>query len=91
VAARAGAQEVIRAVAGDGFDLLADVEVAYRCGCSLERARVAVSALGPAGVLDVIAKDREAIITCEFCRARYVVAEPELREIHRRLVEQGPW
>ena len=33
-------------VAGDGFDLLADVEVAYRCGCSPERARAAVSALG---------------------------------------------
>jgi molecular chaperone Hsp33 len=90
VAARAPAQEVIRAVAGDGFDLLADVEVAYRCGCSVERARVAVSALGPEGVLDVIAREREAVITCEFCRARYVVAEPELREIHRRLIEQGP-
>jgi molecular chaperone Hsp33 len=54
VAAGAGAQEVLRAVAGEGFDLLADVEVAYRCGCSPERARVAVSALGADGVLDVL-------------------------------------
>jgi molecular chaperone Hsp33 len=89
VASGAGSQEVLRAVAGDGFDLLADVEVAYRCGCSLERARVAVSALGPEGVLDVLAKEGEAVITCEFCRTRYVVGEPELRDIHRRLLEQA--
>ncbi len=86
VAAGLGAQDVIRAVAGDGFDLLADVEVAYRCGCSAERARVAVSALGADGVADVIAKEREAVITCEFCRTRYVVTEPELQDIRRRLL-----
>jgi molecular chaperone Hsp33 len=88
VAAGASAQETIRAVAGDGFDVLADAEIAYRCGCSAERARVAVSALGPEGVADVIAREREAVITCEFCRTRYVVTEPELRDIRRRLLEQ---
>jgi molecular chaperone Hsp33 len=74
-------------VAGDGFDLLADVEIAYRCGCSHERARTAVSALGPDGVGEVLANEREAVITCEFCRARYVVTEPELADIRRRLLE----
>ena len=86
VAAGLPAQEVIRAVAGDGFDLLADVEIAYRCGCSAERARVAVSALGADGVAEVIANEREAVITCEFCRTRYVVTEPELQDIRRRLI-----
>jgi molecular chaperone Hsp33 len=76
-------------VAGEGFDLLADVELAYRCSCSPERARVAVSALGPDGVADVIAKEREAVITCEFCRTRYVLTEPELEDIRRRLLEQA--
>jgi molecular chaperone Hsp33 len=83
-----GAQDALREVAGEGFDLLADVEVAYRCGCSHERARVAVSALGADGVADVLANEREAVITCEFCRARYVVSEPELEDIRRRLVER---
>jgi molecular chaperone Hsp33 len=89
VAEGRSAQEVIGAVAGEGFDLLADMEIAYRCGCSAERARVAVSALGPEGVADVIAKEREAVITCEFCRTRYVVTEPELHDIRRRLLEQA--
>jgi molecular chaperone Hsp33 len=86
VAAALPAQDVIRAVVGDGFDLLADVEIAYRCGCSAERARVAVSALGADGVAEVIANEREAVITCEFCRTRYVVTEPELQDIRRRLI-----
>ncbi len=88
LAAGGSAQDVIREVAGDGFDLLADVEVAYRCGCSAERARAAVSALGAEGVADVLAKEREAVVTCEFCRSRYVVTEPELAEIRRRLEER---
>jgi molecular chaperone Hsp33 len=80
-----GAQAAIAAVAGEGFELLADLEVAYRCGCSLERARVAVSALGRQGILDVLESEREAIVTCEFCRQRYVVGEEELRDMARRL------
>lgn len=85
-AAGLGAQEAIREVAGDGFDLLADLEIAYRCMCSHARARAAVAALGVEGVAEVLAKEREAVITCEFCRARYVVSEPELREIQQRLI-----
>jgi molecular chaperone Hsp33 len=82
----ATAQEAIAEVLGPGFELLADVEVAYRCGCSLERARAAVSALGRDGLLDVLAHEREAVITCEFCRQRYVVEEPELRHMAEQLL-----
>ena len=89
LAGGAPSQDVIRAVAGDGFDLLADLEVAYRCGCSLERARAAISALGAEGVEDVLAKEKEAVITCEFCRQRYRIGEPELRELLGRLRAAG--
>ncbi len=88
LAAGLGAQEILRDVAGDGFELLADSEVAYRCGCSHDRARSAVSALGAAGVAEVLEQDGEAVITCEFCRARYVVNGPELEEIRHRLLER---
>jgi molecular chaperone Hsp33 len=81
----ASAQEAIAAVAGEGFELLADQEVAYRCGCSGQRARSAVSALGRDGVLEVLREDGEAVITCEFCRTRYVVTGPELQVIADRL------
>jgi molecular chaperone Hsp33 len=81
----APAQESIALACGDGFELLAEAEIAYRCGCSVERARVAVSALGPEGIAEVLATEREAVVTCEFCRSRYVVPEGELREIARKL------
>jgi len=82
---RASAQEALRAVGGEGFELMADLEVSYVCGCSQERARAAVAVLGRDGVAEILATDREAVVTCEFCRQRYLVREPELQEIQRRL------
>lgn len=81
----AGAQEILHDVCGDGFELLADLEVEYRCGCSQEKARSAVSALGLAGIREVIATEHQAVITCEFCQSRFVVGEEELRDLARRL------
>ncbi len=89
LAAGATAQGAIAAVAGEGFELLSEVEVGYRCSCSPERVRVAVSALGPEGIADVLSKEREASVTCEYCRRRYVVDAAELEEIARRLAAQG--
>ncbi len=83
------AQAAIGAVVGEGFELLADLEVAWRCGCDHARARTAVSALGIAGIDEVLASERRAVIDCQFCRKRYVVEEPELREIRAALVAQG--
>jgi molecular chaperone Hsp33 len=88
LSAGASAGEVIAAVAGPGFELQADVEVAYRCGCSPARARVAVSALGPEGIADLLRKEQKATVTCEFCRQEYVLEAKELEEIARRMGEQ---
>jgi molecular chaperone Hsp33 len=82
-------QVAIEAVLGGGFELLADMEVAYRCGCDHGRARAAVSALGIAGIDEVLAAERQAVIDCQFCKKQYVIDEPELREIRGKLAEQG--
>jgi molecular chaperone Hsp33 len=79
------AQEVLAAVAGPGFELLADSEVAYRCGCSLERARAAVSALGADGVAEVIADEGKAEVSCEFCHAHYVLDRAALEALEQAL------
>jgi molecular chaperone Hsp33 len=85
-----GAQEVLAAVAGPGFELLADQEVAYRCGCSLARARAAVSALGADGVAQVLAEDGQAEVSCEFCHAHYVLDRAALEALLARLREGEP-
>ena len=46
---------------------------------------MAVSALGAEGLREVLANEREAVTTCEFCRQRYVVGESELRDTLARL------
>jgi molecular chaperone Hsp33 len=48
---------------------------------------VAVSALGRDGVLQILAEERRAVVTCEFCRKQYVLDEHELGEVARRLGE----
>jgi molecular chaperone Hsp33 len=83
------AQAAIREVLGEGFELLADLEVAWRCDCDHGRARAAVSALGVEGLDEVLAAERQAVIDCQFCRKRYVLEEAELREIRDKLAEQG--
>jgi molecular chaperone Hsp33 len=90
LAGGASAQEVLGAVGGPGFELLADHEVAWVCGCSPARAQVAVSALGRDGVLQILAEEGRAVITCEFCRRQYVLEEDDLREVARRLAEDEP-
>jgi molecular chaperone Hsp33 len=89
LASAPSAQELIEAVAGPGFELLADHEIAYRCGCSLARARTAVSALGVAGVTEVLAQEGRAEVSCEFCRAHYVLERADLEELLVRLKAAG--
>jgi molecular chaperone Hsp33 len=83
------AQAAIAAVAGGGFELLADMEVAWRCGCDHARARAAVSALGVSGIDEVLAAERQVVIDCQFCKKRYVIDEPELREIREKFAAQA--
>ncbi|HTT71410.1 MAG TPA: Hsp33 family molecular chaperone HslO, partial [Anaeromyxobacteraceae bacterium] len=78
-------EAAIAAMVGGPLEIIAEEEVAYRCRCSYERARAAVSALGLGGLRDVLAHERQAVVTCEFCRARYLISEEELREMARRL------
>ncbi len=82
-------QAAIRAVLGEGFELMADMEVAYRCGCDHARARAAASALGVEGIDEVLAAERQVVIDCQFCKKQYVIDEAELREIRGKLSSQG--
>lgn len=86
----ASTQDAIATVVGEGFELLADLEVAYRCACSLQRVRVAVSALGVDGIRQVLSKERQVSVTCEFCLQRYVLEEADLRDLMARLEQAQP-
>jgi molecular chaperone Hsp33 len=89
LAAGAPALALLAAVVDDGFELLAEQEVAYRCGCGIDRVRNAVTALGADGIADLIATVGQAEVDCEFCHAHYLLEAEELRELERRLRAVG--
>jgi molecular chaperone Hsp33 len=90
LAAGAPAVGLLAAVVDDGFELLAEQEVAYRCGCGIDRVRNAVTALGADGIADLVVTVGRAEVDCEFCHAHYVLEAGELRELERRMREADP-
>ena len=85
LAAGAAGEELAHAVVGADLEVLARQEIGYVCSCDRQRAVNAVSALGPDGIRTVLAEEKQVVIDCEFCKKRYVVDEPELLDIARRL------
>lgn len=76
-----GATDILHAVAGEGLSLLEERDVQFRCRCSRERVDAAILAMGRAEIEAVLESERRAEATCEFCGARYVVGEDELRAL----------
>lgn len=86
----ASALTLMQEVGGKGFELLAEQELAYRCGCGIDRVRNAVTALGADGLADLIATVGRAEVDCEFCHAHYVLEADQLRELERKLRAAEP-
>jgi len=79
-----GASEMLmHLLAGLPTQVLEERPARFRCRCSRERAVGATLAMGRAELLDVLARERRAELVCEFCSARYVLEEEELRELVR--------
>jgi molecular chaperone Hsp33 len=52
--------------------------VRFQCRCTRERVGAAILAMGRAEIEDVLAGERRAEVTCEFCATRYVLEADEL-------------
>jgi len=75
------ASDILRRLVGDDLSLLEEHDVRFRCRCSRERVAVAILAMGRQEIESVLADDRRAEVTCEFCTRRYVLEEDELRSL----------
>jgi molecular chaperone Hsp33 len=81
---REGASPVeIIAHALDGFVPLPVGEMPLRfvCRCSRERVMGALVALGEAEIRDLVEKEGQAQVTCEFCNEQYVLDREELEAL----------
>lgn len=76
------AEELMGLVLGDfQLEKLETVPVAYRCYCSRERMRTALVSLGKQELLDIIAEQGRAEMTCQFCDAVHVFEREELEDL----------
>ena len=77
----AAADMITRLLDGVPSRLLDERPVHFRCRCSRERVDVALLAMGREELARVVDEDHQAEVICEFCAARYVVEEVELRAL----------
>jgi len=60
---------------------IGSIPLEYRCSCSRQKMINALFSLGEAEVRDILAKENEVDVCCEFCRLRYLFSTTELAEI----------
>jgi molecular chaperone Hsp33 len=63
------------------FEILEERDVAFRCNCSMERARNMIGALGRDEVESMLSEDKGAVMTCGFCNEIYQLDDSALNEI----------
>jgi molecular chaperone Hsp33 len=79
-----GPHDILNAVlAGLDVRFIADEPVRFACPCTRERVLGALLLLGAAEIEDMIAKDGQAEVRCEFCAERYVIGRDELTMLIR--------
>lgn len=77
-----GVRLALPAIEGIGeLDILEDLPIVYRCTCSRARAERGVIAAGEDEILEMIAKDKGAELSCEFCKTVYRFSAEDLMEI----------
>lgn len=76
------AEELLGLVLEDfQLEKLETIPVEYRCYCSRERMRTALASLGKQELLDLIAEQGGAELTCQFCDAVHRFEREELEEL----------
>ena len=63
------------------FQILEEREVAFKCTCSIERAKTIIAALGRDEVESMLTEDKGAVTTCGFCNEIYQLDENDLAEM----------
>ena len=77
-----GPEELLRLVLSDfDLELLETTPVEYRCYCSRERMRSALLSMGKKELLELVAEQGRAELTCQFCDAIHVFEKDELEEL----------
>ena len=75
--------EIAKKVTGDkNVKVLQDnINLVYKCDCSKEKMKNALTSIGKKDLYDIITKDEKAELVCQFCNKKYNFNKQELQEI----------
>ena len=75
--------EIAKKVTGDkNVKVLQDnINPVYKCDCSKEKMKNALTSIGKKDLYDIITKDEKAELVCQFCNKKYNFNKQELQEI----------
>lgn len=79
-------EEIIeRLFPGEAIKFHGTEPVVFKCKCSKERMKQAITGLGKAEVESMLKEDKGAEAVCHFCNNKYVITESELEEIAKNM------
>ena len=56
----------------------------YKCKCSRDRMKSAVTSIGKADLSKIIEEDGKCEVECQFCNNKYVFSKDELLEMYEK-------
>ncbi len=78
----AGAPTLLKALFPQAdLEVMSRYPLRYACGCSKDRVKRALLAMGREELTDLLEKEGQAEATCQFCTTQYVISGEEIREI----------
>ena len=80
--------QMMENILGDlGLEIFPEVQMLkYHCGCTFDRMTVALKMLGRPELEDMLAKDKGAEVTCDFCNNIYQLNEKQLANLITELL-----
>lgn len=66
---------------GLGLAVVEELLIRFACRCSREKVFGALIALGQAEIRDLLSKEGQATVTCEFCNEQYSISREELESL----------
>jgi molecular chaperone Hsp33 len=67
---------------GEDIELYPATKVVFKCSCSKERSAAALAAVGKEELLDIVAKDGDIKMNCQYCHTEYSFDAIDVESIH---------
>lgn len=78
-------EEMLAEALGETPTVLGRLDIRFKCGCSLERAKGALASLGKGDLEEILQKGESPEIECHFCKEKYQVSLTDIQKMIEEL------